>query len=602
MKSICRVFLFAIVSLSFTAYSQLTQIRVACIGNSITQGGTETWPHAASVILGSHYNVINYGVGGTTMLKKGDLPYWNQTQFYEAQDFNPHIIFISLGTNDSKPQNWQYGSEFYSNYIDFVNTFRKNGRKPQIYVCFPPPAFIDNFGITDSIIHNQIIPLIDSVRRVENVLLINWNQLMDTMAAYCDDGIHPIRGYGIMGGWAADSVLNSPAGFIRTFNASPQKYEQGDSVILYWETSHSSQVTLNGVPVNGTDSMIVYPTGTVPYTLIAHGEFFADTSTLTLEYLSPGTVKSLTANPRVLERDAGDSSLVQWTTSKGSTAKFENISVPANFSVYVSPVSTTTYTLVANGNQVDTAQIIIPVLDAELINRTLYQPVKAYSSMRGAPPENVVDGDTATYWMSSETQTGQWIYVDLGKTRSIDRVVLHWGSRYGVTYFLQSVDTLGRIKNIYTTTAGDGNVDDIQGLNAAGRLVRLLCNARNVSDSGYVLKEFEVYTPAHSVGVQEPPPSLPVEFSLSQNFPNPFNPTTTINFALSTRSAVRIEIFDVLGRKIIELVNGELDAGNHTTQWKADVCSGLYFYRMEAFPTNKPSVSFTQTKAMLVLK
>jgi hypothetical protein len=602
MKSMYRVFLFAIVSLSFTAYSQLTQIRVACIGNSITQGSTETWPHAASVILGSHYNVKNYGVGGTTMLKKGDYPYWSYSQFYEAQDFNPHIIFISLGTNDSKPQNWQYGSEFYNNYIEFVNTFRQNGRKPQIYVCFPPPAWVDNFGITNSIIRDSIIPLIDSVRRVENVLLINWYQLMDTMSAYSDDGIHPIRAYGIMGGWAADSILNSPAGFIRTFNASSQKYEQGDSIKLWWETSKGSQITINGITVNETDSMIVHPLGTAPYTLIAQGPLYSDTSIITLQYLPPGTVKSLNANPKVLEKDAGDSTLIQWTTSKGSTVKFENVSVPMNSSMYVTPTMTTTFTLVASGDVVDTERIIVPVMDAELINQAVGQTVKAFSSIRNYPPESVVDGDTGTAWISSSQVTGQWIYVDMGKTHSIDRIVLKWGTRYATSYIIQSISSTGIIKNLSSITAGDGGIDDISGLGGTGRVVRIMCNARNIADSGYVLKEFEIYTPPRSVGVQDQPVDIPVSFSLAQNFPNPFNPTTTINFTLSTRSAVRIEIFDVLGRKIIELVNGELDAGRHTTQWKADVCSGLYFYRMEAFPRNKPSVSFTQTKAMLVLK
>jgi hypothetical protein len=602
MKSMYRVFLFAIVSLSFTAYSQLTQIRVACIGNSITQGSTETWPHAASVILGSHYNVKNYGVGGTTMLKKGDYPYWSYSQFYEAQDFNPHIIFISLGTNDSKPQNWQYGSEFYNNYIEFVNTFRQNGRKPQIYVCFPPPAWVDNFGITNSIIRDSIIPLIDSVRRVENVLLINWYQLMDTMSAYSDDGIHPIRAYGIMGGWAADSILNSPAGFIRTFNASSQKYEQGDSIKLWWETSKGSQITINGITVNETDSMIVHPLGTAPYTLIAQGPLYSDTSIITLQYLPPGTVKSLNANPKVLEKDAGDSTLIQWTTSKGSTVKFENVSVPMNSSMYVTPTMTTTFTLVASGDVVDTERIIVPVMDAELINQAAGQTVKAFSSIRNYPPESVVDGDTGTAWISSSQVTGQWIYVDMGKTHSIDRIVLKWGTRYATSYIIQSISSTGIIKNLSSITAGDGGIDDISGLGGTGRVVRIMCNARNIADSGYVLKEFEIYTPPRSVGVQDQPVDIPVSFSLAQNFPNPFNPTTTINFTLSTRSAVRIEIFDVLGRKIIELVNGELDAGRHTTQWKADVCSGLYFYRMEAFPRNKPSVSFTQTKAMLVLK
>jgi hypothetical protein len=348
--------------------------------------------------------------------------------------------------------------------------------------------------------------------------------------------------------------------------------------------------------------MIVHPLGTAPYTLIAQGPLYSDTSIITLQYLPPGTVKSLNANPKVLEKDAGDSTLIQWTTSKGSTVKFENVSVPMNSSMYVTPTMTTTFTLVASGDVVDTERIIVPVMDAELINQAVGQTVKAFSSIRNYPPESVVDGDTGTAWISSSQVTGQWIYVDMGKTHSIDRIVLKWGTRYATSYIIQSISSTGIIKNLSSITAGDGGIDDISGLGGTGRVVRIMCNARNIADSGYVLKEFEIYTPPRSVGVQDQPVDIPVSFSLAQNFPNPFNPTTTINFTLSTRSAVRIEIFDVLGRKIIELVNGELDAGRHTTQWKADVCSGLYFYRMEAFPRNKPSVSFTQTKAMLVLK
>ena len=588
--------------LSPITFSQLEQIRVACIGNSITQGSSETWPHAAGVILGSHYNVKNYGVGGTTLLKKGDFPYWTYSQFYEAQDFNPHIIFISLGTNDSKPQNWTHGSEFYNDYINFVHTFRQNGRKPQIYVCNPPPAWIDNFGITDSIIHDQIIPLIDSVRRVENLLLIDWNQLMDTMASYSDDGIHPIRAYGIMGRWAADSILNSPAGFTRTFNASPQKYEQGDSVKLWWETSKGSQVTINGAAVKETDSMIVYPSGTVPYTLIAHGPLFSDTSIVTLEYIPPGTVKSLNANPKVLEKDAGDSTLIQWTTSTGSTVKFENVSVPMNSSIYVKPTSTTTFTLVANGEVIDTERIIVLVMDAELINRAVGNPAVSSTLTYGYPASYVADGDTGTEWMSSSVLTNQWIYVNMGKTRSIDRVVLRWGTRYATSYIIQSISSTGKITNLYNTAAGDGGIDDVRDLHGTGQLVRLTLNARNAADSGYALKEFEIYTPARSTRIQEQINSLPRQYTLFQNYPNPFNPKTIIEYSLPVRSSVNIKIFDLLGRQIEELVNSEMDPGNYEVGWIPKISSGIYFYRMESTPTNKSIASFIQTRMMVYLK
>jgi len=602
MKSILLNSFFIL--LMFTvANAQLTQLRVACIGNSITQGSSMTYPLKLGQLLGSHYQVINYGRGGRTLLRKGDYPYWNESAFFEAQDFNPHIIIMMLGTNDSKPQNWQYKDEFYTDYRDFVRTFRKNGRNPQFYVCFPPPAFVDNFGITDSIIHDQIIPLVDSVRRTENLLLIDFNTLMSGMSSYFPDGIHPNNdGYAIMGQFAYDTIMNSPGGFIRTFNALHQKYEQGDSVELYWETSKGSRVTLNGSTVNETDSVVVYPSGNVPYTLLANGDRFSDSLTLNLEYVCPGTIKSLNAYPPVLEWEAHDSSLISWTTAKGSAAQFEGVSVSPNASHYVSPEVTTIYRLISTGDIVDTAEITIPVMDAELIDRALNQTVKAYSMVRNYPPENAVDGDTTTYWISGSQVAGQWIYVDLGKTRKIDRVLLKWGNRFAISYFLQSVDTLGRIKNVYSTTSGDGDIDDIRDLNAEGRILRLLCNSRNVIDSGYVLADMKVFTPPRTVGVQNISFGILKEYELAQNYPNPFNPSTTIRFTVPMKSKVRIEIFDILGRKIDVLINKELEPGSHNIVWTSKHSTGIYFYKLEAVPLHNPQNIYMQTREMVVLK
>ncbi len=76
---------------------------------------------------------------------------------------------------------------------------------------------------------------------------------------------------------------------------------------------------------------------------------------------------------------------------------------------------------------------------------------------------------------------------------------------------------------------------------------------------------------------------LPKEFALKQNFPNPFNPSTQIEFALPKQSNVQIDVFNLLGQKIATLVDGVKDAGFHTVEFNAaGVSSGLYFYRMTA--------------------
>jgi len=90
--------------------------------------------------------------------------------------------------------------------------------------------------------------------------------------------------------------------------------------------------------------------------------------------------------------------------------------------------------------------------------------------------------------------------------------------------------------------------------------------------------------------------SRPDQFVLGQNFPNPFNPSTTISFSLPTRSYVMLSVFNMLGQKVIELVRGEREAGSYSFTFDASgLASGVYLYRMQAG-------SFVQTKKLVVVK
>ena len=81
---------------------------------------------------------------------------------------------------------------------------------------------------------------------------------------------------------------------------------------------------------------------------------------------------------------------------------------------------------------------------------------------------------------------------------------------------------------------------------------------------------------------------IPVSFSLEQNYPNPFNPVTKIRYTLANTEKVNLIIYDILGRKIITLVNEEQKAGTYNFQFDAhNLASGIYFYRIEAGTSNK---------------
>ncbi len=100
--------------------------------------------------------------------------------------------------------------------------------------------------------------------------------------------------------------------------------------------------------------------------------------------------------------------------------------------------------------------------------------------------------------------------------------------------------------------------------------------------------------------------NLPNQFALLQNFPNPFNPSTKIEFAIPVQSEVQLNIYNILGQKVKTLFEGELQAGNHNFTWNADdtngkkLSSGIYFYELKA--TGNNGTDFQNTKKMLLLK
>ena len=84
-------------------------------------------------------------------------------------------------------------------------------------------------------------------------------------------------------------------------------------------------------------------------------------------------------------------------------------------------------------------------------------------------------------------------------------------------------------------------------------------------------------------GISSNGQNIPRHFSLEDNYPNPFNPTTTIQYRLPRTTAVHISIYNMKGQRITTLVDGEIEAGYHKVIWEArDVSSGVYFYRISA--------------------
>jgi len=89
---------------------------------------------------------------------------------------------------------------------------------------------------------------------------------------------------------------------------------------------------------------------------------------------------------------------------------------------------------------------------------------------------------------------------------------------------------------------------------------------------------------------------LPSQFALLHNYPNPFNARTVINYQLPVRSSVRLEVYNLLGKKVATLVDAEEQAGYRSVSWDGSgVSSGIYFYKLMAG-------DFTETKRMMLIK
>ena len=172
--------------------------RITCVGASITAGAKtadpskDAFPAQLQQKLGPQYAVSNYGVSGTTMLRKGDKPYQLTTAFESALKSAPDIVLIDLGGNDSKAINRPLLSELETDCREMISRFAALPSRPRIILLLPLVSFrTDTSGIWDPAIVKQVIPRLQQAAYAEKTEVIDMHQLLVNRPELFADGIHP---------------------------------------------------------------------------------------------------------------------------------------------------------------------------------------------------------------------------------------------------------------------------------------------------------------------------------------------------------------------------------------------------------------------------
>ena len=186
------------------------QIRVACVGDSVTYGfgiphrSANCYPAALQKLLGDGYCVNNYGYSGRTACLLGDRPYRTETLCTKSREFEPDIVVILLGANDSKTFNWgtEIGGEnaypelFEKDLKELISVYKELPSQPKVFLATPLPAYPDSSGkvryaIQPGVISDEIVPMIKQIAAETSTELIDLYPVLEGKREMFSDGLHP---------------------------------------------------------------------------------------------------------------------------------------------------------------------------------------------------------------------------------------------------------------------------------------------------------------------------------------------------------------------------------------------------------------------------
>jgi lysophospholipase L1-like esterase/dienelactone hydrolase len=171
---------------------------VTCVGASITSGGRikipkeNSYPGQLQALLGADYIVNNFGVGSSTMLRKGNSPYWGKDAYLQALRSNPDIVFIDLGGNDAKAINRPFYDELEQDTRDMIRSFKELPSKPRVILMLPTVFFETNKNeIYDPVSRNEVAPRLRNAAYAEGVEILDAYPALVGRPDLVPDRVHP---------------------------------------------------------------------------------------------------------------------------------------------------------------------------------------------------------------------------------------------------------------------------------------------------------------------------------------------------------------------------------------------------------------------------
>jgi hypothetical protein len=220
---------------------------------------------------------------------------------------------------------------------------------------------------------------------------------------------------------------------------------------------------------------------------------------------------------------------------------------------------------------------------------------------------NSAGGVSANRVARFNTQTNTWSSLGTGSQNGVDSVVTALavvGNEVVVGGLFTSAGgvSANRVARFNTQTntwsaLGTGSSNGVNGfVNALAVVGNEVVVGGEFTSAGGVSANFVARWNSGTSRVEQLSPTAPKTFLLEQNYPNPFNPSTTIRYQLPVASEVKLEVYDVLGKKVATLVSERQAAGYYQYVWNANgLTSGVYFYRLQAG-------GFVETKKMMLVK